>query len=543
MIIVKGKGDFMKFGDKLIELRKKKGYSQEELAEKLGVSRQSVSKWESNNTYPETDKIIQIANIFDCSMDDLINDQITDVESTLRKNKNSAMNIWDSLLDFITKTVHMFSKMTFGSGLRCIIELAILTVLLWLLGKLLCSAASSAIANIFAFISSSGSLKLRSILYGIFNFIWFIVEVIAIIYTFKIRYLDYFTDEKISEAAPAKSEKKRIKTAKKTEPKIIVRDESSKPFAFLGVLSKIVLFFIKFIVFWILFSFVFVVISLVLSGVICLSFAFTNLIFLWAFLAIAASAVITMQIVILLFNFIFNRKSNMKMHLIVFLASIVVFGASIGLTALAFKNIEFVNDSSDVLNLVKEEIKVDYQDNLVIKYDGSKYEFVIDNDLKDDEVYVSKMIDKRYFELELSHISKENNMPTVYVYDDTGWSYKEIYNFYVKNLKKNKIYTLNDYGKDPLVVRANEKTIKKLIDNLKIVYLLKETAEDGIIKIDLEEKRVQFENWNYEGEYDAINDTITYRDDDDDYRCEKKVESTDLGDKIIYSCNWKNEEE
>ena len=69
----------MKFGDKLIALRKKKGLSQEELAEKLSVSRQSVSKWESNNTYPETDKIVQICNIFECTMDDLINDNITDI--------------------------------------------------------------------------------------------------------------------------------------------------------------------------------------------------------------------------------------------------------------------------------------------------------------------------------------------------------------------------------------------------------------------------------------------------------------------------------
>ena len=76
----------MKFGDKLIALRKKKGLSQEELAEKLGVSRQSVSKWESNNTYPETDKIVQICNIFECTMDDLINDNITVVESIERKN-------------------------------------------------------------------------------------------------------------------------------------------------------------------------------------------------------------------------------------------------------------------------------------------------------------------------------------------------------------------------------------------------------------------------------------------------------------------------
>ena len=70
----------MKFGDKLIKLRKKHGLSQEDLAAKLNVSRQSVSKWESNNTYPETDKIVQICNIFNCSMDDLINDKITEID-------------------------------------------------------------------------------------------------------------------------------------------------------------------------------------------------------------------------------------------------------------------------------------------------------------------------------------------------------------------------------------------------------------------------------------------------------------------------------
>lgn len=541
MIIVKGKGDFMKFGDKLIELRKKKGYSQEELAEKLGVSRQSVSKWESNNTYPETDKIIQIANIFECSMDDLINDEITDVEGALRKNKNNITNIWDSLLDFITKTVNMFSKMTFASGLKCIIELAILTVLLWLLGKLVCSVTSSVIANLFVFISSTGVTKLREILYGIFHLIWLIIEVITIIYTFKIRYLDFFTEEKITEAKPI--EKKRSKIEKKSEPKIIVRDENSKPFAFLGVLSKIVLFFIKFIVFWILFSFVFLCIGLVISGVISIAFIFTNIIFLWIFLGIFASTAITIQIIILLFNFIFNRKSNMKLHLIVFLISVVLFGTSIGLTALSVKNIEFVDDSSKILNLEKKEIKVDYQENLVIRDENNDYEFIIDDTLKDNEIYISKLIDKRYSDLTLSDVSKENNVPIVYVWNDTSWSYKEVYDLYVKNLKNNKIYTLSDYGKDPLVIRANEETTNRLIDNLKIVYLLKETDGDGKIIVNLEERRVKFNNWYYEGEYDAINDTITYSDNDDAYHCEKEIESTKLGDKIIYNCDYNYEEE
>ena len=139
----------MKFGDKLYELRKKNGYSQEELADKLGVSRQSVSKWESNSTYPETDKIIQIANLFDCSMDDLINDKVVDVESSLRKNKNTTKNIWDSFLTFITDTVTMFSKMSFSHGFKCIIEIIILSFLLGILGNIMCGIASSVISNIF----------------------------------------------------------------------------------------------------------------------------------------------------------------------------------------------------------------------------------------------------------------------------------------------------------------------------------------------------------------------------------------------------------
>ena len=184
----------MKFGDKLVELRKKNGYSQEELAEKLGVSRQSVSKWESNNTYPETDKIVQIANLFDCSMDDLINDKITDVNSTLRKNKN-IYNVWDSLLEFITKTINMFSRMTFSQGLRCIIEIVLLFLLLNVFGSIFCGTLSQIIANMFSFLKAGHVDLIKNILDSIFNLIWFIFLVIILIYSFKIRYLNYYDIE------------------------------------------------------------------------------------------------------------------------------------------------------------------------------------------------------------------------------------------------------------------------------------------------------------------------------------------------------------
>ena len=59
----------MIFADKLIELRKKSGMSQEELAEKLGVSRQSVSKWEGAQSTPDLNRILEISKIFDVSTD------------------------------------------------------------------------------------------------------------------------------------------------------------------------------------------------------------------------------------------------------------------------------------------------------------------------------------------------------------------------------------------------------------------------------------------------------------------------------------------
>lgn len=54
-------------------LRKKKGITQEELAEILNVSRQSVSRWEMDAAFPETDKLIKLSKLFECSIDFLLN--------------------------------------------------------------------------------------------------------------------------------------------------------------------------------------------------------------------------------------------------------------------------------------------------------------------------------------------------------------------------------------------------------------------------------------------------------------------------------------
>lgn len=62
----------IKLADRLVQLRKENGYSQEALAEKLGLSRQSISKWERAEASPDTDNLVALAKIYGVSLDELI---------------------------------------------------------------------------------------------------------------------------------------------------------------------------------------------------------------------------------------------------------------------------------------------------------------------------------------------------------------------------------------------------------------------------------------------------------------------------------------
>ena len=71
----------MIFADKLIQLRKKSGWSQEDLAEQMNVTRQSVSKWESAQSIPDLDKLVRLSEIFGVSLDYLLKDEMEEAEN------------------------------------------------------------------------------------------------------------------------------------------------------------------------------------------------------------------------------------------------------------------------------------------------------------------------------------------------------------------------------------------------------------------------------------------------------------------------------
>lgn len=88
----------MSLGENLQFLRKRDNITQEQLAEKLDVSRQSVSKWESDTTYPEMDKLVQLCQMFHCSMDDLVQGYIKDIHVEEKTEYDRHMNQFSKVM-------------------------------------------------------------------------------------------------------------------------------------------------------------------------------------------------------------------------------------------------------------------------------------------------------------------------------------------------------------------------------------------------------------------------------------------------------------
>ena len=523
----------MKFGDKLIVLRKKNGLSQEELAEKLGVSRQSVSKWESNNTYPETDKIVQICNLFECSMDDLINDKVTDVEGSLRKNKNNLNEVWDSLLEFITKTINMFSHMKFTSGLRCIIEIAILAFVLWLIGLGICSISSNIIANLFNFLGSKTTSIIRNILNNIFNVLWFVIAVITLVHTFKIRYLNYY-EESQEEQKDNKNKNINDKKDLEVSERIIIRDEKDKPFAFLSVLSRIVLWFIKFIVLWIALGSVFAIIGLVTASIVSLSYIPTHTLFVGSTISLISATAIAVLFLLLCIYFIISKKINVKVFVITFIASVVLFGTGIGICTIAFKNIDFITDeNSDTISTKKYSIEP--KEDLVITAENAPfYKYIIDENIPDNkielEVGIEKDIDDVGYTMRETYMMHNYHLYSTRIVDP-----KTFLKIMTKDLSNNKIYVNRlDPDINSITIRANSNNINQLISNAEKLFLIEKKTDGNTITVKEHDLKTTIIS-ECDDEYDARNDSIIAGD-DDECICKRKTENTLWGDKIIINC-------
>ena len=125
----------MKFADNLKKLRKKRNISQEQLAEKVGVSRQSVSKWETSEAYPEMNNILELCKIFKCNINDLVNDKMVDIDSLdeevkmsvvkFKKEKQNQMKGISKVLSLVGKITAIVLRVAVGFLIAAMILLPI----------------------------------------------------------------------------------------------------------------------------------------------------------------------------------------------------------------------------------------------------------------------------------------------------------------------------------------------------------------------------------------------------------------------------------
>ena len=148
----------MILADKIIRLRKKNGWSQEELADKMNVSRQAVSKWEGAQTIPDLEKILQLSILFGVTTDYLLKDEIENEELT--SDTSSDTTVKRISIEEATAYIEQRKKASWRIALAtflCIlspITLIVLTMLSELPNAIVTEATASSIGLtvLFAFI-------------------------------------------------------------------------------------------------------------------------------------------------------------------------------------------------------------------------------------------------------------------------------------------------------------------------------------------------------------------------------------------------------
>ena len=134
----------MSFGEKLQQLRKEKGLSQEDLAHQLNISRQAVSKWESQNGYPEIEKMILISDLFQVSLDYLMKEDY-------EEHENETISSFRLMTQQNIKDYLHFKK-SFALGISC----SVLLMIIGLFIAVLCADTSYQSIGVFGFLIMVG---------------------------------------------------------------------------------------------------------------------------------------------------------------------------------------------------------------------------------------------------------------------------------------------------------------------------------------------------------------------------------------------------
>lgn len=441
----------MNFADNLKKIRKENNLSQEQIAEKLGVSRQSVSKWESGQAYPEMDKMIQICQIFNLNIDDLLNQDIKEVNNN-KKAKSNINRFIDDFLGYITKTVDMFSSMSFKEKIKCVFEqlvniffISFILFLIGIVGGIACSYLFSFLLNnIYIYRRVTHFIGAIYILFAL------TLEIILLLHIFKVRYLDYYViakkivqNDDYKEEIDDLKETRKVVLEKKIE-KIIIRDPNHSEHKFISWLVRLFLIFIKIITCFIGLLGCITLVFLIGGFILSLSFIKTGILFLGILLSLVALIIINIVALIIIYNFIISKENKKNVLALSFLIALILGGIGIGLffTGISkFKVVQNMNDET-IFNFEMSDVIFFFADTK-IKY--------VESDNKDIKVVIKHN--------KLNNISYSiDSDGSVYFYNYSDDSF-ELLRDQVKNINE---YKIVDYNTVEIYIYTNSKNIETI---------------------------------------------------------------------------------
>lgn len=465
----------MKLPDNLKNIRKENNLSQEQLAEKLGVSRQAVSKWESGQSYPEMDKVLLICKLFNYNIDELMNENVKEVDETKQSKKNLNKYI-DDFFDFITKTVNMLSSMTTKQKIKCFIEQIICIMFLVFIFSILGSVVLSVFQELTRGIHWTVFSVINNVLSSIYIIIALIIGITIFLHIFKIRYLDYYEYEVIKESKDkiADNEKNEAKiinennikekdvkennTLENKKEKIIIRDPKHSEAKFLNAILKAVLWFIKFIAIFIGIWFAFLFVGLIVLIILSFLFVKTGLVFWGSLLGLISLIVINFIILQVIYNFIVNRKSRKFRIGIGLIASLALGGISIGIMLIGFTKFNYIENDEILSN--EDIYTFEMTDNLSINFWNDNNLEYIENDSDEVKIIV------KYSEYYNTKVINKNNTIEIHNYSNDIKTIDMI-RTYIEDINNKKI---QDYGITKIYVYTSKENIDKLEANKIIKY-------------------------------------------------------------------------
>ncbi|MCI8497970.1 MAG: helix-turn-helix domain-containing protein [Bacilli bacterium] len=375
----------MSFNEKLQYLRKENKLSQEQLADMLDVTRQSVSKWESGTTYPEMDKLITMCKIFKCSLDDLTNDEITEI-NVEKKNVNMINGIISNVSEIINKTVEMIKSMKPGQIIAMIISL-------WALGFLLMVIKIPFIYiedGFYSVVSNIPNTQVVGFVSGLFNFIldiiFVILYILALVYIYKVAFLDKY-EFNHSESSDSKFKQNESTSSQESNKEVkIVDNNKQKDDSIFTFLGNLVMCFIRFLVGCFALPFVFTLVML--FGVLAVSvyLFFHKIVYVGVFLSVFFSIILNIWFIETCVVFVFNKKASFKRLLWTFIIGLCGLGMGFGVFTLELSSATFVNDLPIDIEKTKAEEIFDMSPDITFRNIDGYYNIVdyeVDESLKD----------------------------------------------------------------------------------------------------------------------------------------------------------------